>query len=800
MRFLLLLSTSILAAASIEPVQLSRSLGFLEPTAQHTTANPSYNIRGFQTPHRLTANAVEIGNRPTTVRFSTGTPTGVVGQPTAFTVNQFSGPAESWRRSIAALQSVTYTGVATGVDLQITPRRDLNVIEFSATLAAGTDPTSFYLEDNATALSSVTITAQAAWQVRNGERIELTAQLAYDSARRRYTFRPVTYDNTLPLHVSANLRAVTDTFEGRTAISSTGTSYVAGTVATNETCRVTTGGTTEYCRDVIVAAFSSSGALVFVSQLGGEFNETASTLAIAPNGNILVSGNTASAAYPVSADALQKTNAGPVRAPSSTALPGGDAYITRLDGTTGDLLHSTFYGSPNSHEDARELSPQGNVLVTVNNNMLVLMDANLTQTVVTKTFTENFPVGARLMPNGEVSYWEGQAAAIVRLDATLANARASVPLGAGNQSIFQGQYLLPNGNLLAGWSQSTGLFVSEISADGTREIRRTTLSPKATDISSVAPMADGGYVLTLSTRATTIPTTPNAMLAATCKGFQEVSAVLQRISATGEITFSSYLPASIGTLTAARASSANQIQFVDTARLALINFDFNAATPPTLACVTGGAIRVVTGAISPGQIITLLGSGFGSANTEVYVNSIKAPLLYLSPLQINAVVPYEGLTTGQTATIEVRPASGAAMQLSTAVRPAAVELFTLDASGVGPSAAFNQDSTLNTQDNPAPVGSIVVLYGTGIGATNPASVTGATAALVPPFAQPLLRTTARIGGNPCEVLYSGAAPGLINGAAQFNLRVPPGLQAGVQPVEIALDSFRSTSSATIWVK
>ena len=42
-----------------------------------------------------------------------------------------------------------------------------------------------------------------------------------------------------------------------------------------------------------------------------------------------------------------------------------------------------------------------------------------------------------------------------------------------------------------------------------------------------------------------------------------------------------------------------------------------------------------------------------------------------------------------------------------------------DSSGQGQAAALNQDGALNSAENPAAAGSVVVLYGTGEGQTDP---------------------------------------------------------------------------------
>ena len=51
-----------------------------------------------------------------------------------------------------------------------------------------------------------------------------------------------------------------------------------------------------------------------------------------------------------------------------------------------------------------------------------------------------------------------------------------------------------------------------------------------------------------------------------------------------------------------------------------------------------------------------------------------------------------------------------------------------------------------------------------------------------PLPQPLAKVTASLGGVNAEVLYAGAAPGLIAGVMQVNLVVPGGLSGAVSVV------------------
>jgi|SRR5882724_6614487 len=84
---------------------------------------------------------------------------------------------------------------------------------------------------------------------------------------------------------------------------------------------------------------------------------------------------------------------------------------------------------------------------------------------------------------------------------------------------------------------------------------------------------------------------------------------------------------------------------------------------------------------------------------------------------------------------------------------------------------LNEDGTLNSPRNPAKKGSRVVLFGTGGGSTIPPSVAGEVTPLVP---RPLeVGAQVQIPGGPFVAIeYAGAAPGLIAGVTQINIKLP----------------------------
>ena len=208
----------------------------------------------------------------------------------------------------------------------------------------------------------------------------------------------------------------------------------------------------------------------------------------------------------------------------------------------------------------------------------------------------------------------------------------------------------------------------------------------------------------------------------------------------------------------------------------------------TVQAVSGAAVALegvlsaaslLPGPVAPGEIIAIMGSAIvppaDSGATSVTFDGLSAPLLYTSSSQINAVVPF-GIAGRKAATLDIAGSSGSLARLSVPVESASPAIFTLDSSGTGQGAILNQDGTVNSPDNPAQRGSIVVLFATGAGQTDPPGTDGLIPTTVLPH--PVLPVSVQIGGKSAEVLYAGAAPGLISGVLQVNCRVSTEIDPG----------------------
>jgi len=174
-----------------------------------------------------------------------------------------------------------------------------------------------------------------------------------------------------------------------------------------------------------------------------------------------------------------------------------------------------------------------------------------------------------------------------------------------------------------------------------------------------------------------------------------------------------------------------------------------------------------------------------------------APILYASSTQINAVVPFG--VAGSTAKVQVLYDGQSTATTSLQVQPASPAVFSLNGIGGGPGAILNQDGSVNSQSNAATRGSVVALFATGAGVTNPTSVDGLLTSA--PYPAPVLPVSVTIAGQPAEILYAGAAPGQVAGVVQIDVVIPAG--AGKVPYDqivVTVGDYVSPSAVTVAVQ
>jgi uncharacterized protein (TIGR03437 family) len=222
----------------------------------------------------------------------------------------------------------------------------------------------------------------------------------------------------------------------------------------------------------------------------------------------------------------------------------------------------------------------------------------------------------------------------------------------------------------------------------------------------------------------------------------------------------------------------------------------------------------ITGAVAPGEIVTLWGNNIGPktpaslaldergnvgtqlSGIRVLFDGVPAPLLYISTNQVNAVVPYT--VVGQKSTQIIVDSQGqTSAPVSVSVVDSSPALFTADSSGQGQGAIANQDGSLNGANNPALRGTVVSIFATGEGQTDPPGVDGKLVGSLAPV--PVLPVQVLIAGVVAEVQYAGGAPGEIAGLLQINARVPAAIPAGPQSLLVRIGQASSQAGVFIMV-
>jgi uncharacterized protein (TIGR03437 family) len=175
--------------------------------------------------------------------------------------------------------------------------------------------------------------------------------------------------------------------------------------------------------------------------------------------------------------------------------------------------------------------------------------------------------------------------------------------------------------------------------------------------------------------------------------------------------------------------------------------------------------------------------------TDVRINGVQCPLLYVSATQINAQVPF-----GYAGPFSLFVAANSLISPTEQVSFSDTAPAIFSSAGAG--AILHANYSAVSAANPATPGEIVLIYATGLGQTMPPSTAGlaAVSATVP-------AVSVTIGGATAFVNYAGVAPGYA-GLYQVNTTVPvtnPPLSGNLQ-VALTVGAVTSPSGITITVQ
>ncbi len=225
----------------------------------------------------------------------------------------------------------------------------------------------------------------------------------------------------------------------------------------------------------------------------------------------------------------------------------------------------------------------------------------------------------------------------------------------------------------------------------------------------------------------------------------------------------------------------------------------NSATAPVMA--TGGILNAASYSLSaplaPGTLVAVFGSnlanGTGSSTAFplsselsgalVTIGGEPAPLMFATPGQINAVVPY-GLPVNTKLQVIVQQGNAYTAPQAITLAAATPAIFTTTATGSGQGIIVRPDGNIAQTATPAQAGDEIVIFAGGLGDTTPEATAGQETPLSPLMyaANPVSLT---IGGQTARVDFAGLVPTL-TGLYQINAAVPSGVQGNAVPVVLTV--------------
>lgn len=237
--------------------------------------------------------------------------------------------------------------------------------------------------------------------------------------------------------------------------------------------------------------------------------------------------------------------------------------------------------------------------------------------------------------------------------------------------------------------------------------------------------------------------------------------------------------------------------------------------------------------LSPGGLISIFGQGFAPSGTAraltaadlqngrlptnlgctcVAINHRLAPLLYVSPTQINLQAP---IVPGEdSAGIQVIANCGAASQTTSSSQTVSAQavapeffFFQLNSSGTNPVVAFDAGTGAavgvpgllpGTVVTPAKPGEYVALYMTGLGQVDPPLAPAVLASVAASTAWPASVSLNGVQLGTGDVLYAGVAPGFA-GVYQVNIHVPSNAPDGNLPISVTIGGVTTSPGAFLAV-
>lgn len=222
------------------------------------------------------------------------------------------------------------------------------------------------------------------------------------------------------------------------------------------------------------------------------------------------------------------------------------------------------------------------------------------------------------------------------------------------------------------------------------------------------------------------------------------------------------------------------------------------------------------GPFAPGSIVSIFGSNlsFGTSgltadnvsstlpislgDTHVVIDGSSAPLMFVSPTQINVMIPANKIA-GNISLQVVRQGMQGQMVNLTLVTASPALFVSSDRFALAQD--YNANYAVVTAAAPAQPGDVIVLYATGLGGTQPLPALGEIQQYPAPvngFGSGVLQVL--LNGkaiDPKLIAYAGLTPGFA-GLYQINFLLPPDCPANPQ-IQVSMGGQSSAANVTLAV-
>ncbi len=594
------------------------------------------------------------------------------------------------------------------------------------------------------------------------------------------------------------------------AVDSAGSVYVTGTttspdfpVSKNAFQKTLAGSKGTRAQNAFAAKLSPDGSQLVYATLVGGGGEQSSRIAIDGAGEAVIAGGTNSAMFPVTGGAFQPAPVAGCSIASPFVETSGTAFVSKVAADGGSLVYSTLVGgSCATRAQTVAIDAAGNTWVggwTDSTDFPVTNDA--WQAVPGGYVYDGFL--ARFTPGGTLAYATYVGGA--KYDAVTGlgfdregNVYVTGTSGGLSQPASPGAFQAQGGVTCVIFSFGPGVyqavgsaFVLKLDPAAQKTMGLTYLgAPMCLSPSNIAIDAAGEpWIGGALSGYGSAPQTANPFQIGIGRGF------VSKFSADfTELLFSTYIDptaAGIALDSAGLAYVAGEGPISNTTGSAQAYVAKIDAAPPAISLdAVENAVNPASPSnmqgIGPGEVLRIRGKNLGPAKmtagiinggvlattvegVEVTFDGTAVPLLSVSAGEIDLVAPF-ALAGKAATTVQVQYQGVKSNQVQVGIAQPVRFVGVLSGVPVQVLGVFNEDFTINSASNPAQAGSVIQLYVSGIGQTDPPSQDGQVNGF-PPAALPAPVRMAT-GGNDLAVTYAGAAPGLAAGIFQINFAAP----------------------------